>query len=307
MNAPAMPQLTPEQMQTAMAHLGSIDDLLMLSVYLTPDKMQYQIARIGDNRGAELIASVVIVGFLATGAVVLRLLCRRRMKVVISYDDYFIIAGLIQFAFKFLWAVAMTCIKLSILLFYRRLFPRQSTSARWRTFHWALCSASVGLAIITIFGTAFQCTPIPYLWDRTVPGGRCIDYSVFARFTNVGNMLTDILILAMPVSIVWSLHLDTHKKLGVCAMFLLGGFTCIAGVVRFCYLENVGKGSDPTWDTIDSAIWATVEPCIGIVSACLPVMAPLFRTHITSFPPLSSEAANDWEERVRAIWTRALM
>lgn len=91
-----MPQLTPEQMQTAVAHLGSIEELLILSTYLTPDQMQYQIARIDDNRGGELIASVVIVGFLATGAVVLRLLCRRHMKVAISYDDYFIIAGLVS-------------------------------------------------------------------------------------------------------------------------------------------------------------------------------------------------------------------
>lgn len=29
-------------------------------------------------------------------------------------------------------------------------------------------------------------------------------------------------------------------------------------------------------------IWSTVEPCVGVVCACLPVMGPLLRTHIMS-------------------------
>lgn len=30
-------------------------------------------------------------------------------------------------------------------------------------------------------------------------------------------------------------------------------------------------------DTIETAIWSAVEPILGIVGACLPLMAPLFR------------------------------
>ncbi|KAI4204991.1 MAG: hypothetical protein LQ348_001214 [Seirophora lacunosa] len=240
-----------------------VEQIILAAAYLTPDMLQYQIDNIDDYRGPEIIASGVIVGILAAGAVVFRLVCRRHMEVPLSYDDYLIIAGLGytvdlgngkhlmavgvpttqkyirgQYAFQFLWSAAMAVIKLSILLFYRRLFPKENTTARWRICHLALCIASVGLGVTSIFGIAFQCTPVAFLWDLTIPGGTCINFVAFFRFTNIANVLTDILILSMPI---------------------------------------------PVGTNVDIGIWSTVEPCIGVVSACLPVMAPFLRTHIISF------------------------
>ena len=151
-------------------------------------------------------------------------------------------------------SVAMIFIKLSILVFYRRLFPRENTNSRWRACHWALCIASVGFGIIQCCGIIFQCTPIAFFWDPTIPGGHCINISAFFRFANIANLLTDILILVMPIPIVWTLRLDRHKKIGVCGLFLLGGFVCIASVMRFYYLESVGKGMDPTVEYIIASL-----------------------------------------------------
>ncbi|KAI4180119.1 MAG: hypothetical protein L6R41_007439 [Letrouitia leprolyta] len=277
-----MPHLTPEQMQRATAYLP-VEQVLMVAAYLSPEMLQYQINHIDDNRAPEIITSAVIIGVLAIAAVVLRLYCRRTMKVAFSYDDYLIIMGLSQYAFEFLWSAAIVFIKLSILMFYRRLFPQHTTTARWRACHLTLFIASVILGIISIFGAAFQCTPVAYLWDKTIPGGHCVNFSAFARFTNVGNMLTDILILALPIPIVWSLQLDRSKKIGVCGLFLLGGFVCIASIVRFIFLEGIDDEMDPTWVNVNAGIWSAVEPSIGVVSACLPIMGPLLRTHVMSF------------------------
>ncbi|KAL8995930.1 MAG: hypothetical protein Q9169_004431 [Polycauliona sp. 2 TL-2023] len=257
MDAPPMPQLTPEQLQIASAYLP-VEQVMMAAAYLPPNLLEYQINNIKDDRGPEIIATGVVVGLLALVAVVT------------------------FYAYQFFWATAMALIKLSILLFYRRLFPRENTTARWRISHLTLCIASVALAIISIFGTAFQCTPVAYLWDLTIPGGHCMNFSAFARFTNIANMTTDILILVMPMPIVWSLHLDRQRKIAVSALFLLGGFVCVASILRFYYLEHVDTVSDPTWDNVDTLLWTTIEPCIGVVCACLPIMGPLLRTHIAS-------------------------
>ena len=40
-----------------------------------------------------------------------------------------------------------------------------------------------------------------------------------------------------------------------------------------------GGGKDVTWIEADAAMLALVEPCLGIICACLPVMRPIF-THI---------------------------
>ncbi|KAL9009697.1 MAG: hypothetical protein Q9173_005295, partial [Seirophora scorigena] len=174
-----------------------VEQIMVAAAYLTPGMLQYQIDNIDDYRGPEIIASGVIVGIIAAGAVVFRLVCRRHMEVPLSYDDYLIIAGLVIAlgqcvlqgysvdlgSGKHLMAVGVpttqkyirvspsprpddvmfSCLLrllLSILLFYRRLCPKENTTARLRICHLALCIASVGLGVTSIFGIAFQCTPV---------------------------------------------------------------------------------------------------------------------------------------------------
>lgn len=56
---------------------------------------------------------------------------------------------------------------------------------------------------------------------------------------------------------------------------------CVASVIRFYYLEQISR-NDPTWGNVDSGIWTTVESSIGIISACLPVIASFLRTKIVA-------------------------
>ena len=129
----------------------------------------------------------------------------------------------LEYAFEYLWALSISAVKLSVLFFYRRLFPRENTSRHWRICHYTLCGASICFGVISLFGGAFQCAPVAYLWDKAIPGGTCIDFIAFARFTSIFNIVTDILILALPIPIVWQLHLERSKKIGVIGLFLLGG------------------------------------------------------------------------------------
>ena len=87
--------MTPEQLAIALQYM-SLDQAMMIAAILPPQHLQYQLDNIRDDRAPELIASVVIVVFLAAAAVILRLLCRRHLKVAMSYDDYLIIVGLVR-------------------------------------------------------------------------------------------------------------------------------------------------------------------------------------------------------------------
>lgn len=52
---------------------------------------------------------------------------------------------------------------------------------------------------------------------------------------------------------------------------------CVASIVRIYYLAVFVKTVDITWLMGPVFIWSSVEPSIGILSACLPNLRPLFR------------------------------
>ncbi|KAL8956211.1 MAG: hypothetical protein Q9183_006379, partial [Haloplaca sp. 2 TL-2023] len=58
---------------------------------------------------------------------------------------------------------------------------------------------------------------------------------------------------------------------------------CIAGIVRLPLLSELNL-SDITWSSVSVGLWINVECNIGILSACLPILRPLFSTKYPSSP-----------------------
>lgn len=48
---------------------------------------------------------------------------------------------------------------------------------------------------------------------------------------------------------------------------------CIISIIRLIVLSRLGK-FDVTWNYVNSAIWSAAEPCMGVISACLPSLRP---------------------------------
>lgn len=79
-------------------------------------------------------------------------------------------------------------------------------------------------SMIAIFLTLiFQCTPITYNWDNTVNGGHCIKEGVFYISSACVTIITDFLVLAIPLWIVMGLRMAKRLKIAVIAIFFLGG------------------------------------------------------------------------------------
>ncbi|KAL8948136.1 MAG: hypothetical protein Q9222_005647 [Ikaeria aurantiellina] len=282
---------------------------------LSPSELQYQQAHFYDDRSSDILGTIIAMGIVTTAAIALRLACRRHLKVAISWDDYTIIAAyilnvgnliidglgirlgsgrhliavgqrnlqrflLLSYTFQIIYGVTMTIIKISILLFYCRLFPRESTPRYWRMAVYIIATVMILFCIGGVTACIFQCTPVDYAWLRTGEG-HCINTLLLFYISSAVTVVTDVIILLLPMPIVWKLQMPRAKRYGVLAIFLLGGFVCIASIVRFFYLHEIVP-TDATWTQINPAIWSIIEPSIGIVSACLPIMGPIFRTKITS-------------------------
>ena len=103
------------------------------------------------------------------------------------------------------------------------------------------------------------------------------------------------MILVLPWYPVYHLQTSLRRRLTICGMFLLGGFVVAAGIARVVFISQGVKGvndvscgcSSPEADSTlllttipdiqaPAFYWASVQACVGVVSACLPTMRPLF-------------------------------
>lgn len=53
---------------------------------------------------------------------------------------------------------------------------------------------------------------------------------------------------------------------------------CVASIVRIYYLKKLTDEADVTWILGPAFAWSSLEPSVGIIAACLPTFAPLFRS-----------------------------
>ena len=108
--------------------------------------------------------------------------------------------------------------KVSAILFCQRIFVGKS----FQYTCWACMSIVVGWNVGAIAATILQCIPIAGSWDKTILA-TCIDTKAFWVAYAVGNILTDAMVLALPIPQVLRLNLKLRERVMLCGVFLLGG------------------------------------------------------------------------------------
>ncbi|KAL2038945.1 hypothetical protein N7G274_008285 [Stereocaulon virgatum] len=280
-----------------------------MSTYQNPQFQGLSKEELAQSEAHGIYSSIAIVTVIATTGVVLRFLSRRKSKAGLSYDDYTIIAAL-SFSYglnisiildtalyglgRHLPAVKPTQLPnfqktiLVISIFYF------TTSATTKA---SLILLSTGIIvsyyISLFFTTIFQCVPVAAFWDHTIKNPKCVDLSAFSLGSGIANLLTDVMVLCLPMPMVWSLHTNRTHKLILTGIFLLGFFVCAVSMVRLAISittiasKSQGKGFDSTWNSRDIIVWSSVEQSVGVLSACLPTLRPL----LGDFLSLSSRTA----------------
>ncbi|KAF4335777.1 Pth11-like integral membrane [Fusarium beomiforme] len=180
----------------------------------------------------------------------------------------------ILFGYKFLYAASCAAIKISILLFYSRIFPSTELlfglSMKFEYF----LSISYPVVFWVTMGNA--CRPFEHFWTQFAgTKGTCIDINKFFLALGIVNMINDFYILLMHIPHIFRLQMSLRKRIGVTGILMLGGFVCAASAVRIHFLTELTKTRDVTRAMGPVFIWSDLEPCIAIVSACLPHLAPL--------------------------------
>ncbi|KAL4781101.1 hypothetical protein BJX76DRAFT_363881 [Aspergillus varians] len=266
-----------------------------------------QLGYLHENLRYVVITATCFALIVSTIAVILRLLCRKITRTKLFLDDYLIIGALIfeygisfagivllyhglgrhiQFippdelvvymktlaSGSFLYPACIACVKLSILAFYKRLFPIRPMLLAVNIVASIVILWCVGVCLIG----AVTCIPFRKLWEPSLPGG-CIDLAKFYYGLQIPNIVTDAVILVMPLRIVWNLQIPKLQKVLLTGIFMLGLLTLIFDIIRLITLIELSKsGTDITYNQVSASVWTCIEPCVGITAACLSNMRPLF-------------------------------
>ncbi|KAL6718244.1 hypothetical protein ACLMJK_004332 [Lecanora helva] len=195
--------------------------------------------------------------------------------------------------------------KTSSLLLYYRIF----NVVAW--FRRTLLGAGfivVSYGIICLLLTFLECRPLKFYWDKSVPGGTCLDQAAFYKWNGFANLLVDLMILFLTFPIVWRLKIELKQKIQITAVFLVGFFVLAAAIARVATFDQL-KLKDESYTVVTPTVWSIVEQGLGVTCACLPTLGHLFHRRISGdrkTKPSSRHSAIDGKRAVSMGDTVAL-
>lgn len=119
-----------------------------------------------------------------------------------------------------LYLGALPLTKISILLFYLKIFPHCNT----RVACWILIALNAAYFIVFELVSIFQCKPIEgawRAWDKEFPA-KCNNINMQGWMAAALNILLDLGTLIVPLPDVYRLSLSLRKKIQITLMFSIG-------------------------------------------------------------------------------------
>ncbi|KAF2117014.1 hypothetical protein BDV96DRAFT_644451 [Lophiotrema nucula] len=269
--------------------------------------MPYISAGNGSRQPMFLVTTGVLL-LLSTIAVTLRVWCRFIYTHHVGLDDWFMVAALVVaigmgimngfhvswgtgrhgsdldlltilvptlkhwYAYQMVYPWSLFFVKASILALYHRIF----TQTKFRYTVYVVTGFVTLYTIIVFFVNAFECPKNPrQAWSPTFPDG-CNNLPATYFSTASINILTDVMILLMPLRAFWQLNLHPKKRWALMGVFMVGGIAVIASIVRLYALYVYTTTKDVAYDAIFILLLSQIEVNVAIISASAPALRPLF-------------------------------
>ncbi|KAM0718965.1 hypothetical protein Q7P37_006037 [Cladosporium fusiforme] len=182
------------------------------------------------------------------------------------------------FAQQLLYNPILGLVKASILVFLLRLGDQRKLIKY--SLH-ALFYINLGHLIGTFVGALTQCLPVHMYWGRRDMNNKtefsCFDEETFSIATAVIAIITDVLILLIPIFMVWPLRMNRRKKVAVGCVLSLGWIVVIVACVRLKLFFDLwaGAGRDYTYTTGTGVVISIVEVNVAIILSCGPALNAL--------------------------------
>lgn len=181
-----------------------------------------------------------------------------------------------------LW-LCLWMVKFSLLSLYKRLLTGKTYLIAW----WAIMTFCVLVLIGSIISSWESCSSF-HAWFtpgacNTPRDDRAATISLY--FSYSVDLLTDLMIMVLPLRLIWNLHMTLNQKRSVGALFCIGWFCIIVATIRVVELGNNQRSGrpSPAW----LALWAIIEASIAVIIGCCPGLYRSYKAHGSKSDPTS--------------------
>ncbi|KAJ5138730.1 uncharacterized protein N7515_003578 [Penicillium bovifimosum] len=201
-------------------------------------------------------------------------------------------------------------VKIALLSILIRIFkPFKSKVLFIYIFLGCLCCYYVVALIVKIR----MCGPIPKYWLGDAVEGSCLDQNAALIADSVISVVSDLIILVLPLPLTWSLQMSRNKKLRVIGLLGAGGLATAFSLYRLVLVLNGSTDQSIMFTCV--ILSGNAEGGVGLICACLPVlnvMLAYYKKNYSSDPyyrtggsthPLSerksaggSKIASEWDK-----------
>ncbi|OTB04275.1 hypothetical protein M426DRAFT_11654 [Hypoxylon sp. CI-4A] len=177
-----------------------------------------------------------------------------------------------------------TCIKMTLLFFYKRMFLVSNQNLR--IFWWTNLVYVVLWFLGATFFYLFQCSPSQWYflqyyarYHKPVPGGKhgqCDSTSVLhTALPVIFSLISDVGLLSLPIWAISKLKVNRNKKIGLVVVFGIGLVAAFLELARILELlvDTDDKG-DTSYGVAVFLILTAAEETTAVVCACVPVIIP---------------------------------
>ncbi|OAG06095.1 uncharacterized protein CC84DRAFT_1044209, partial [Paraphaeosphaeria sporulosa] len=261
-----------------------------------------------ESRGRELINIAVAFFILDICFVCMRMWSRHIQRTRLRHDDFLVLAALtvitgtcatsiyavkrggvgrhlqyvpkeqriewlksVYVAAPSLYIISAVLPKLAVISMYLKIFQSKFS----RACCWVVVFVLVATPLACVPVIICQCRPLEYLWNKTIPGGHCVNQALMFRYGSLPNIITDVAMLLLPMPLVWNLHSSSKVKFGLFITFLIGSIGLVTSIIRFvAFFTPIVDG---TWAAVSLLTWIIIEPSIYLWAACMLAFKPLLR------------------------------
>ncbi|KAF2846256.1 hypothetical protein T440DRAFT_501981 [Plenodomus tracheiphilus IPT5] len=183
-----------------------------------------------------------------------------------------------------IFCVASGLIKISILLFYRRLSSR-AVSTTFRRVTWLSIGFIVAYTIALTLAPILGCQPISAFWDQVnvekiLRGYKfhCFDEGADVLAASIISAAQDLLTAVLPTLLYWNLRVPIRQKIALLGIFAIGYAGVAIGAIRAYYSWRIFYNTyDVTWMTWELMLTCLLELHIGAFCANAPALKVFFK------------------------------